>query len=122
MARDPTSPRRMLEFTLTYAHGLLASASVGIMSFYYAQISAEYSLGVIAGSVVISIFSLCGAVGGVIAGWYLARTDLYRSLSIGSILLALSSLGAVAPFGAAGFFAMRVIASLGFIIVVTVVP
>jgi predicted MFS family arabinose efflux permease len=118
--------KRPLEFALTYAHGLLAASSIGIISFYYAQISAEYELGSIAGNVIISMFSLCGAVGGLIAGWYLARTHLRHALCGGSALLAASSLGAIVPLGGPlagpGFFMLRIVASFAFIIIVTVVP
>ena len=112
----------MLEFALIYAHGLLASASIGIISFYYAQICAEYALGPVAGTVIISMFSLGGAIGGVFAGVYLVRTHLHRTLCAGSALLALSSLGSMVLRGGAAFFALRVFASFAFIVVVTVIP
>jgi MFS family permease len=112
----------MLELLLTYAHGLLAASSIGIVSFYHASIREEYALGPIAGGAIISMFSLCGAVGGVFAGSYLARTPLYRSLCIGSVLLVVSSFGSAVARSGWVFFALRLLASLGFIIIVTVVP
>jgi MFS family permease len=112
----------MLELLLLYAHGLLAAASIGVVSFHYAQISLDYHLGVVAGTAIISMFSLCGALGGVFAGALLTRSRLRRTLAVGGALLAASSLLSAAAPGAAAFVATRLLASLGFIIIVTVVP
>ncbi len=112
----------MLELLLLYCHGLLAAASIGVISFHYVQISHDYQLGVVAGTAVISMFSLCGALGGVVAGSLLPRFPPRRTLVVGGALLGISSLASAVATSTTAFLATRLVASLGFIIIVTVLP
>lgn len=115
----------MLSIVLYYLCGVFAAAQLGKLAALAPLISHELHLGLAAMAALTSLLEVCGALLGGVAGRWLPRLGLRRSLSLALLSLALGA--ALAAFaGWAGsvplLTAARLLESLGYLAIVVAAP
>jgi MFS family permease len=104
------------------AAGILAAAQVGKAAVAVPLLQRDLGLSLSTASWIVGAYAMLGAVGGLAAGWGVARAGLRASLVAGMVIIGAASIaGAFAPSGTV-LFALRIVEGCGLLTVAVSIP
>lgn len=95
--------------------GIVAALGVGKLPPVLLVIGEEFGMSLVASSLLVSLFQIAGAIGGLFAGTLADRFGHRLLMQIGLMILTLGSLGGAASGSAEWLLASRMLESFGFI-------
>jgi MFS family permease len=104
------------------AGGILGAAQIGKVPAAMTTIGAEFGLGLAGAALLVSLFALMAAVGGLAIGLAAARIGPNRALLSGLVLGAVAAAGAALAPGPAALLAARVAEGAGFLLLTVAAP
>jgi len=115
-------PTRWPPILALLAGGILGAAQIGKVPAAMTTIGAEFGLGLAGASLLVALFALLAALGGLAIGLAAARIGprraLFGGLALGTVAAALAALAPSAPL----LFAARIAEGGGFLLVTVAVP